>query len=373
MEFSISVTECRSRLAIADRAIPSKPSHPVLANVLIEADSETQKVSFTGFDLSIGIKTEAIAQVVESGSITLPSKLLGDIVAHLPEGDLLIKLKDLTVQIKGVGNYEIRGLAPGDYPELPNATEQEATLPREMLLQGIGSSAPFTSTDETKQVLTGVRFQYRAGELEFAATDGHRLSVRTIALAEPEVEDPAEESPEIAVTIPAKALRDLGQAVGDDEAIAVSLDRHQIVFRWRDGMLTSRLLEGEYPNYRQLIPNRFAVVATGDRCQLMAALERIAVLADKKNNIIKLAFSEEKVEITVDAPDVGSGYESMPFRVTGNLVIALNVRYLLEGLKAMNSQEVQIQMNSPTSPVVIGPIGAGKHQYLVMPIQIRSN
>lgn len=373
MEFSISVTEFQRRLAIAGRAIPSKPSHPVLANVLIEADSETQRVSFTGFDLSIGIKTEAIAQVADSGSITLPSKLLGDIVAHLPEGDLLVKLKDLTVQIKGVGNYEIQGLAPGDYPELPHATEQEAILPTELLLQGIRSSAPFASSDETKQVLTGVRFQRRAGELEFAATDGHRLSVRTIALVESEAKDAAEPPPEIAVTIPTKALRDLAQAVGNDEAIAVLLDRYQLVFRWRDGMLTSRLLEGDYPNYPQLIPSRFAVVATGDRRQLMAALERIAVLADKKNNIVKLTFGGDQVEITVDAPDVGSGYEAMPFQVTGSLAIAFNVRYLLEGLKAMNSQEVQLQMNSPASPVVVEPIGADKHKYLLMPIQIRNN
>lgn len=372
MEFSISVTEFQKRLAIANRAIPSRPSHPVLANVLIEANRETQQVSFTGFDLSVGIKTVAIAQVAISGRITLPAKLLGDIVTRLPEGDLLVTMEDLTVRLKGVGDYQVQGLAADEYPELPDATESEAILPSELFLQGISSTAPFASTDESRQILGGIRFERRADEMEFAATDGHRLSVRTIALETPEgdVAEPLVYS----VTIPAKALRDLSHAVNGEQPIAVSLDQHQIVFRWHDGILTSRLLEGEYPNYSQLIPNRFSVIATGDRRQLIALLERISVLADKKNNIVKLSFSQERqqIEITVEAPDVGSGYEVMPCQVSGDLAIAFNVRYLLEGLKAMRLEEIQIQMNSPTSPTVVEPVGSDKHKYLAMPIQIRS-
>jgi DNA polymerase-3 subunit beta len=158
-------------------------------------------------------------------------------------------------------------------------------------------------------------------------------------------------------------------------SVAVKFDQSQAVFEWADQRLTSRLLEGQYPNYRQLIPRQFARQLTVDRRQFLSALERIAVLADQKNNIVKLSLStaEQEATLSVDAPDVGSGRETIAAQITGeDLDIAFNVKYLLEGLKVMPTTEIQMQLNTATSPAILSPLGGLKATYLVMPVQIRS-
>ncbi|MCY7391983.1 MAG: DNA polymerase III subunit beta, partial [Leptolyngbyaceae cyanobacterium CAN_BIN12] len=158
-------------------------------------------------------------------------------------------------------------------------------------------------------------------------------------------------------------------------SVAVKLDRNQVVFEWVDQRLTSRLLEGQYPNYRQLIPRQFTHQTTVDRRLFLSSLERIAVLADQKNNIVKLSVdtTNQAMSLSVDAPDVGSGEETIPAQITGeDMAIAFNVKYLLDGLKALNTTEIQLQFNTPTSPAILTPLGGLKMTYLVMPVQVRS-
>jgi DNA polymerase III subunit beta len=147
------------------------------------------------------------------------------------------------------------------------------------------------------------------------------------------------------------------------------------VFEWGDQRLTSRLLEAQYPNYQQLLPKQFSHQMTVDRRSFLGALERISVLADQRNNIVKLSLDPAAgtVKVSVDAQDVGSGQETVSAQLTGEAMdVAFNVRYLIEGLKVVTSTEVQLQLNTPTSPAVLVPLGALKMQYLVMPVQIRS-
>jgi DNA polymerase III subunit beta len=159
------------------------------------------------------------------------------------------------------------------------------------------------------------------------------------------------------------------------EAVAVRFDQGQLVCEWANQRLTSRLLEGQYPNYRQLIPRQFTRQMTVERRLFISALERIGVLADQKNSIVKLNLHSDQQEIvlSVEAQDVGNGREAIPSQITGDdLEIAFNVRYLLEGLKAFNTSEVQMQFNAATSPSILSPIGGLKMTYLVMPVQVRS-
>jgi DNA polymerase-3 subunit beta len=187
----------------------------------------------------------------------------------------------------------------------------------------------------------------------------------------------AAEEARMDVTVPAKALRDLErmlQAYQSTEPIALKFDRTQVIFELGNQRLTTRLLEGQYPNYRQLIPKQFERQVTIDRKGLTDALERIAVLADQKNNIVKLSLDpeQESVAISVEAQEVGSGREVVPAQITGDpLDIAFNVRYLLDGLKALGTNEVQLQCNTATSPSVMLPLGELQMTYLVMPVQIR--
>ncbi|MGF1512632.1 MAG: DNA polymerase III subunit beta [Elainellaceae cyanobacterium] len=377
MKLVCSQSELNAQLSLVNRVVPSRPSHPVLANVLMEADADLQQVKMTGFDLSIGVQTSFSAQVEAGGIITLPAKLLSDIVSRLPDGEVTLDDEDELVTITAAsGRYQVRGLSAADYPELPTVGEGDvATLPVEILAEGLQgalfASAP--SSDEAKQVLTGVHLTAEADGLEFAATDGHRLAV--VKTLDGGVSD---SDAGFDVTVPGKALRELERMLQSNpatEAIALQFDQGQLVVEWEGKRLTSRLLEGQYPNYRQLIPRQFERQMTIERRLLVGALERISVLADQKNGTVKLSVngSNKEVVLTVDAQDVGSGKEAVPAQITGeDLEIAFNVRYLLEGLKAISSTEVQLQFNNPISPAIVTPLGGTKMTYLVMPVQIRS-
>ena len=182
---------------------------------------------------------------------------------------------------------------------------------------------------------------------------------------------------ELDVTIPARTLRELERMLATRttaETIAVHFDAGQVIFEWEAQRLTSRLVEGQYPNYRQLIPRQFERQVTIERKLLLSALERIAVLADQKNNVVKLSLDCEKQEValSVDAQDVGMGRETIAAQISGeSLDVAFNVKYLMDGLKALSTTEIQMQLNTATSPVILTPLGSLKMTYLVMPIQIR--
>jgi len=382
MKLVCNQSDLNTHLSLVSRAVPSRPNQPILANILVTADAGLQRISLAAFDLTLGIQSSFAAQVETSGAITLPAKLLTDIVSRL-SSDSPITLEETepgnaVTLLASSGKYQVRGIGPDEFPELPLAQAGEAIhLPTEALMEGLRGTLFATSSDETKQVLTGVHLKVAPENLEFAATDGHRLAV---------VETPSQDAeatmaapPEaFEVTVPGRALRDLERIISagaSSEPLALYFDQGQTVFQWGDQYLTSRTLDGQYPNYGQLIPKSFNRQLTLDRRLFLSSLERVAVLADQKNSVVKLTLDSagQKVMLSADAQDVGSGQESMPAQVTGeDLEIAFNVRYLMDGLKALNAGEIQMQLNTATSPVVVTPLGALKMTYLVMPVQVRS-
>lgn len=379
MKLVCAQTHLNSHLSLVSRAVSSRPTHPVLANVLLKADVTSQRVILSAFDLSLGIQTSFPAQVEESGILTLPAKLLGDIVSRLPDGDITLDADadagHVTTITCASGQYQVRGMGAEEFPELPKIDDgEQAHLSADALMDGLRGSLFAASADETKQVLTGVHVSLQPDGLEFAATDGHRLAVvQTIEGEESKVDEDAQ----LDVTVPAKALQELIKMLDrqGSNSVDVKFDQGQVVFEWADQRITSRLLEGQYPNYRQLVPRQFSHQLTVDRRLFLSALERISVLADQKNNIVKVTLDSaaQQITLSVDAQDVGSGRESFPAQISGDgLEIAFNVRYLLDGLKAINTAEVQMQLNTPTSPVVLSPLGSLKMTYLVMPVQVRS-
>ena len=398
MKLVCSQNDLSTNLSIVGRVVPSRPTHPVLANVKLEANQETQRVSLTAFDLSLGIQTSFPAQVEEAGILTLPAKLLNDIVSRLPDGTITLEDEGagettsegiIATLTSTSGSYKVRGMGAEEFPELPVIENGEtAYLPAAALIEGLRGSLFATSPDETKQVLTGVHLTFQQEEIEFAATDGHRLSVVQTSNQSEVDEDTTVSSAEAnkrEITIPARALRELERMLGmrqsaeadssgKDSAIALHLDQGQVVFELADQRITSRTLEGQFPAYRQLIPQKFERQITIDRRQLLNSLERIAVLADQKNNIVKFTIdtTNQKISLSVEAQDVGSGRESLPAQIAGNsLEIAFNVTYLRDGLKALQSSEIQIHMNTGNSPVILTPLGGLKMTYLVMPVQLR--
>lgn len=391
MKLVCTQSDLNTNLSLVSRAVPSRPTHPILANVLLTAQKETQLVQLTAFDLSLGIQTSFTAMVEVGGEITIPAKLLNDIVSRLPDGEITLEDKvEETLEGESVlvtltsasGRYQMRGMGALEFPELPQVKEGLAVqLSVEALTQGLGGSLFATSSDETKQVLTGVHLTMQQDSLEFAATDGHRLAVVQTTNQNAEGEEEAEvksEAETLEFTLPARALRELERMVGmrqSSETVLLHFEQGQIVFQGGEHRLTSRTLEGQYPAYRQLIPRQFQRQITVDRRQLLSAVERIAVLADQKNNIVKFSIDSdnEQLFLSVEAQDVGSGRESMPAQVSGeSLDIAFNVKYLIDGLKALSTTDIQIQMNAADSPVILTPLGGLKMTYLIMPVQIRS-
>ncbi len=382
MKLVCSQSELSTSLQLVSRAVASRPTHPVLANVLLTADAGTGRLSLTGFDLSLGIQTSLPASVETSGAITLPARLFGEIVSRLSsdspitlacaEGAEQVELTSLS------GSYQMRGMPAEDFPDLPLV--QSGTpirLEADALVKGLRATLFASSGDEAKQLLTGVHLRLDPAGLKCAATDGHRLAVLCLAHAS----DPtaAADGEPFAVTVPARSLRELERLLSgrqSDEPLSLFCDRGQVVFLWADQVLTSRSLDGTYPNYRQLIPESFSRTISLDRRAFVSGLERVAVLADQHNNVVKLSAEPATGQLVIqaDAQDVGSGSEALAASIHGDAIqIAFNVRYLLDGLKAMASEEVELRCNGPTTPAVLAPLGEdGAFTYLVMPVQIRS-
>ncbi|MDJ0578439.1 DNA polymerase III subunit beta [Crocosphaera sp.] len=392
MKFLCSQSDLNSNLSLVSRAVPSRPTHPILANVLVVADSQKNRVSLTAFDLSLGIETSFSADVSEDGKITLPAKLLNDIVSRLPEGEITLMVEEdedsesQIVALKSAsGQFQVRAMDAEEFPPLPTVEEGESLqLPIVMLTEGLKGALFAASSDETKQILTGVHLTGTPDSLEFAATDGHRLSVVETSLS-PETDEEADEKEKIpempnlegfAVTIPARALRELERIIGnrsESDTIALQVDEAQVVFQLGYQRLTVRKLDGAYPNYEMLIPQQFTRSVCLERKRLLSSLERVAVLADQKNNLVKCTFSHEEgqVSLSVETQDLGSAKESMPAEVTGESgEIAFNVKYLMDGLKALPTKDIKMQLNEGNQPVIFNPLGGLQMTYLVMPVQI---
>ena len=384
MKFVCSQSDLNTNLSLVSRAVPSRPTHPVLGNVLVQADADKGRVTLTAFDLSLGICTSFAASVEEEGVITLPAKLMNDIVSRLPEGEITLFCEDASAEeteaetealatlTSTSGRFLVRGMGAQEFPQLPVIEAGSALqLPISALIEGIRGALFAASPDDTKQVLTGVHLTYSQDSLEFAATDGHRLAVVETALdAELAVDE------DLDVTIPARALRELERLLAMEitDSVTLRYDESQVAFELGERRLTSRKLEGTYPNYQQLIPRQFTRAIALERKRLLSSLERVAVLADQKNNIIKFSLnsSEGQLILSVEAREIGSAQESLPAQIGGDSIeIAFNVKYLMDGLKAISASEIQMQLNEGNQPVIFTPLGGLKMTYLVMPVQIR--
>ncbi|NJN24052.1 MAG: DNA polymerase III subunit beta [Acaryochloridaceae cyanobacterium RL_2_7] len=361
-----------AKLALLSRIVPNNPSHPVLANVLFHAADG--RLGLTVFDLSVGMQVWMTADVQEEGSLTLPARLLNDIVSRLPNQDIEIETDAVQVTLNcGTGQYQMQGLAADEFPALPSLSDVDPiTMDATTLLDGLQTTLFAASTDESKQILTGLHLSTSGEDLEFATTDGHRLAITRC----PE----AAVASDMKITVPAKALKELERMLSrNPSSVMMRSDEVQVVFECstEKGVerLSCRLLEGQYPAYDQLVPREFIRIMSVERQLLINSVDRIAVLAVRKNNIIRLKLdpAHQRLALSAEAPEFGSGEEYIPAQITGDpLEIAFNAKYLSDGLKAMHSTEIQVQMNSETMPAVLNPLSGPKMTYLIMPIQIRS-
>ena len=347
MKLTLTQPDLNQALRSVSRAVGTgRNSHPVLAHVLLTTGNGNLQVS--AYDLDLGITTPVVAVVDTAGSITIPYRLLADIIGRLDPADVVTLATDgveVTVTTLS-GSYKLSGGVAGDFPALPAVEVSEAVC-----VAFEPAVLVAASTDEAKQMLTGINVSITSGTITQAATDGHRLSMRSYAT----------EAADMAFTIPARAIRRI------EGNVLLAIDKQQAAMVTADGTtITSRLIDGTYPNVQQLIPDTFTHTLTCERKHLLHALERVAVIGD----IIKLTAAKQSLAITAET-DAGSGAETIA--TTGTFPpCAFNASYLIDGLKGLPGDAVTISANGPTTPVVLTPSGIDGVTYLVMPIQIRN-
>ncbi len=386
MEIICNQNELNNAIQLVSKAVASRPTHPILANILLTADEGTNKISLTGFDLNLGIQTSFDGTVKNSGAITVPSKLLSEIVNKLPNETPVLLVVDGdsdNVLIKSDrGSFNLKGIPSDDYPNLP-FVESGTSLNIEpsSFLKALKFTIFASSNDESKQLLTGVNFTFKQNYLESASTDGHRLAVALIGNEENignKDNISQSEGDNLSVTIPTRSLREIEKLVtlkSTENSIKLFYDKGQVVFISSNQIITTRTLEGTYPNYSQLIPDTFSKIFNFNTKKLIDALERIAILADQQSSVVKFALDDSDLaSISADAQDIGNANESIPVSYSGeNFDIAFNVRYLLEGLKVIASENVLLKCNIATTPAVFVPEdNLNSFTYLVMPVQVRS-
>ena len=407
MKIICSQSDLKNNLAFVSRAVPARPEPLVLGNILLSADETSQRIIMIAFDGSLGIRASFQGEVREEGTVALPAKLFNDIVSRLPEMEITLDCGEgeeedtgsevsserrdvreatnlVTTLSAASSKLQINGMDGSEFPELPTVKDENIIdLPVDILLEGLKGCLFAASAELSKQVLTGVHVSSSddsAAEdawLEFAATDSHRLSVVRAFLNREEdnnTELPKNVS-DLAVTIPAKALRELEKMVAEGQStVRMRYDDSQIIFESGERVLTSLRLTGAYPPYQRLIPANFTRQLTCDRKRLISSLELVSVLA-QKNNIVKFTLNsdEEELTLSVDTPDVGSAKQSLPAEITGeDIEIAFNIKYLMDGIKAISSPEIKMQLNEWNQPVIFTPLSGLQVTYLVMPVQIRN-
>ena len=385
MQIVCNQNEFNYAIQLVSKAVATRPTHPILANILLAADQETNKISLTGFDLNLGIQTSFDATVKKSGAITIPSKLLSEIVNKLPsETPVSIDVDESSDDIlikSDRGSFNLKGIQSEDYPNLP-FVESGTSLNIDPIsfLKALKLTIFSSSSDDSKQLLTGVNFTFNLQYLESAATDGHRLAVVLVDNKDnfDEKEQISSVEEKLSVTIPTKSLREIEKLFSfssSENAIKLFYDKGQLVFISANQIITTRTLEGTYPNYSQLIPDTFSKIFKFNTKKLIESLERIAVLADQQSSVVKIKLEEKELAlISADAQDIGSANELVPVDFDfDQFDIAFNVRYLLEGLKVIPSENVIFKCNLPTTPAVLVPEdNINSFTYLVMPVQVRS-
>ncbi len=346
-------------------AISSKATLPILNNILIQSDGPDQ-ILLTGTDLELGIRTQCPATVSLQGSVTVPAKKLYEIVRELTPGEIEVTVaKNNAVNIKtNKSFFKIMGLEPDDFPKLPELTpEQSFELDQQVLKQCLALTSFAISRDETRYTLNGVLVILRNKTARFVATDGKRLA---------SIEKNLNLSSDVMLEaiIPLKTVSELIKALSDGEGKAkVVCAQNQIIFQLNKTTFVSRLIEGRFPNYEQVIPKDEKTTARVNRQELLSAMKRVSLLTSQENQSVKLDFIKGRVLISSRSPNLGEAKEEVQAEVTGdNLAIGFNPSYVIDVLKNVDVEEVLLSMTEPDKPGLIK--SEDGYQYVVMPMQL---
>lgn len=366
MKLTTKRDELVAKLSVVSRAVSTRAATQSLSGILVEAGEAG--VSLSATDLEMGLKTKLEAEVDGVGSVLLPGRLFAELSRSLGDPTVEIELRESErdVEIRSGGSsFHLRTLPSEDFPTLPDEEGDPIAIPAAALAAAVELVARAASRDDMRPVLTGVLVSASGKEMTMVATDSYRLAVKRTELE-------TEIGGEIQANIPARALRELGRIVSGDgvEAVSVALLRNQAVFKAGGVLLNTRLIDGQFPNFRQLLPESYEHDVRLPRPELLDVTRRVSQLA-QRNAPLRLSFSPGELTVAASTPDVGDAEETMPAAFEGEpLEIGFNPDFLREGIESVEGDEVMLRLISPLRPGLLQPVDNEDFRYLVMPIRL---
>jgi DNA polymerase-3 subunit beta len=365
MKFTISKESFLTALQQVQHVVSTRTTLPILSNVLIKAGKG--QIQFATTDLDVGISGTVNADVQEPGATTLPARKLASIIRELPadEVDVTVDEKNVAHIRSGPSYFKVMGLAHDEFPPLPTFDDaREFKLEQRVLKDCLRKTSYSISTDETRYVLNGILCSFKESMLTMVATDGRRL-----AMVEQEVEFP--QSHEVDIIIPTKAVSEIQRLLGDEGEVTLKVGSGQIGFDLGNYFLASKLIEGNYPNYRQVIPGESKERIALEREPLLRMLGRVSLLLSDKSNSVKLHFTRDNLEMVANSPDVGEARESVPISYKGaEMTIAFNPEFFMAPLRNLVSDEVHLHLIDEISPGVLR--SGSNFLYVLMPMRVNS-
>ncbi len=376
MEFTIEKEALLTNLKIVEKTTVTRGIQPVLSNILINASSDNF-ITFSATDLDINVSSKTIASVQTPGKITLPAKKLSEIASRLSNKPVVFSLNEETNVVNiscGNSKFELIGISADEFPVTISEDELKDKESVEIELNPFIKSIKYTAFSaanyENRNIISGVFCSISKDNIEMAATDGNRLTRIVEKITN-------ETGSELSCVIPSKTLQEFLRIASllkdmNEEKISLIIEKTKITFKTNSMIMSSRLLEGEYPPYKQLIPQSCEKNATVNREEMISSLERVAVMVNERTNIVRFIFGENTLFLKADTPDAGLGEDSFAIEYTDEeLTIAFNYRYILDSLKIMESEKVQIGLGGSLSATLFKPVSDDDYLCLIMPIQIR--
>ena len=367
MQISCGQLQLLKGIQIVNRAISSRTTMPILANVLLETIKDGIKVVAT--DLELGIQTSVSATVTRGGAITLPARLLTEVVASFSDATVRLRVEENSAQAEIVcedTSFEILGAPATDFPFIPEVDALVTVAIEVGLLRTMVRQTAFAvSTDETRPFLTGVFVAMENGEMRVVATDGGRLALRSAKL-------PRSANRKFSMIVPVKTMQELARALsGVSGDATVTLGESHVMFNLPEVRLVSRLISGQFPNYQQVIPQTHKQRLKLNTERFLRAVRRAAITARDSANVVRLSAKGEELTITSNTPEVGKALEKVPVQTEGEAVqVAFNARYLMDCLTILETDEVILELTGSLSPGVIRPVGQQDYVYVLAPVRV---
>jgi DNA polymerase-3 subunit beta len=369
MKFTITRQNLHQGLNAVSASLPSKTTLPVLSNILLETAGDGVRVS--GTDLDVAVRIRVPADVAGEGSLTAPGKKLQEITRELPDAPVEVSTRGEQIELRcGRSHFKLNGLPAGDFPTLPEIPfDRGWTAEGKDLLSLIRHTSFAVSTEESRPVLNGVLWELRDREMRMVATNGHRLARMTIP-AGPSLETTTQ------LIVPPAALQHVQRLFEAEQTVQVARGGNHLGFSAGEREVYTRLIDGTYPNYEQVIPkdnDRFAVV---ERKALESAVRRVAAVASEQTHRIRMKFEDARIELNVLTPDLGEAHDEIEVVYSGEpLLIGFNANYLLEVLRYVGTDDVRLGFKAPERAATIEPVspdGEPKMDYLclVMPLRL---